>query len=445
MITERRESKAWLFWTALLLLSVFVAVAFVSRLEPSQALTSPVAKGHVAAPLGAGIEGKITYTDVITSYSYLPAVFNDFSFAHLTLSKVAFPATFVAAPGKVVTYTVTIKNEGDTAGTLLTVSDTLPAGFSFLSMAPGSDPGSAPAVNGSQLTWSGSWAMAPGQQRQLIFRVTASQTPGQYTNRVTCTAANAQVPSQAAWATVTVQPPILMQDDFNSGIDRWTAFLNYHYRLEEGQWYWGSYDGTNTSGALTHDCCSGPTHKVASDGLMMYLQPGAQEWTNYRVEAKMLLRGGVNNEGDPEPTSGDPIGLWVRGHYKTSDINAQWVDGYYVVIVGKTDDPVHWVRLAQMQIPGDCTTACDRPQNQYAFNNPFLLQRSADLPGPFEHYRWYTLAVEARGNNIKVFLDGQLLIDYTDTVLPFMSGTVGFKVHETKTASFDDIIVTSLP
>ncbi|MEJ2207777.1 MAG: hypothetical protein P8129_01915 [Anaerolineae bacterium] len=80
----------------------------------------------------------------------------------------------------------------------------------------------------------------------------------------------------------------------------------------------------------------------------------------------------------------------------------------------------------------------------YNFDNPMVKARSEDLPGPFEHYRWYSLAVEVRGANIKVFLEGVLVLDWTDPVLPYLSGTVGFKVHETKTATFDDVIVTPL-
>jgi hypothetical protein len=250
-----------------------------------------------------------------------------------------------------------------------------------------------------------------------------------------------------------MKPPILLQDDFNAGISQWTPFLNYPARLEEGQWYWGPQDGVGGSGALTHDCCAGPTGKVASDALMMYLGDGAEDWTDYRVETKLLLRGGVDRDGNPEPNSGDPIGLWVRGHYQQSDTHAQWVDGYYVVVAGKSDGPEHWVRLAQMQIPGDCTTACNRPQNQYAFNNPFPICDPKEAPGPgcnvtfsgpFVHGSWYTLAVEVRGNHIKVWLDGVLALDYVDEKLPFLTGTVGYKVHETQTASFDDILVRRL-
>jgi hypothetical protein len=233
-----------------------------------------------------------------------------------------------------------------------------------------------------------------------------------------------------------------MQDNFDSGIGLWTAFLNYPPRLEPGQWYYGPHDGVGTSGALTHDCCTGT--KVASDALMMYLQPGAQDWTNYRVEAKMYLTGGVQNDGTPEPNSGDPIGFWIRGHYQDSQYEAQWVSGYYVVIAGKSDGAAHWIRISKIQEPGDCD-ACLKPERLYNFNNPIQKIESADLPGPFEHYRWYKLTVEVRGATIKVWLDDQFILQWTDPILPFLSGTVGFKVHETKTASFDDIVVTQLP
>ena len=96
-------------------------------------------------------------------------------------------------------------------------------------------------------------------------------------------------------------------------------------------------------------------------------------------------------------------------------------------------------------------SACNQPDRQYAFNNvmPLCDLREngcgVSFPGPFEHYRWYTLVVEVRGGNIKAWLDGVLAFDYTDTNQPFLTGTVGYKAHETKTASFDDIIVSPLP
>jgi hypothetical protein len=177
---------------------------------------------------------------------------------------------------------------------------------------------------------------------------------------------------------------------------------------------------------------------------MMYLGEGAQEWTNYRVETMMMLTGGVDGSGNIIPETGDPIGLWVRGHYQDGEYESQWVSGYYVVIVGASDRAVHHVRIAKMQQPGDCD-ACLKPYRMYNFDNPMQKVQSEDLAGAFEHYRWYNLAVEVRDANIKVFVDDQLILDWTDPLLPYLSGTIGVKTHETKDAMFDDVIVTPLP
>jgi hypothetical protein len=81
----------------------------------------------------------------------------------------------------------------------------------------------------------------------------------------------------------------------------------------------------------------------------------------------------------------------------------------------------------------------------YNFDNAIPKARSVDLPGAFAHNRWYKLAVEVRGANIKVYLDDQLVVEWTDLTLPYLSGTVGFAVFRSQTASFDDVIVRALP
>jgi uncharacterized repeat protein (TIGR01451 family) len=439
------QSHSWLFWTSLFLMGLLLVLLSASGFQTSQAAAQLA--GEEAARLNSPTEFQkpatveaIAPTDVITSYAYLPIVYNHFALATLTIDKSVSPATVPPTPGEVVTYSVTITNSGDTTGQLLTIYDTLPAGFTFLGMADGSDIVTNPSGNTGQITWHQPLAMAPGQVIRLRYRVSPSTIEGQYTNYVNVTAAQALIPPTPASATVTVEPAILLQEDFNNGIDRWTPFLNGK-RLEPGQWYWGAGDGVGGSGALTHDCCVGD--KVASDALMMYLGPGAEQWTDYRVETRIFVRGGVDNSGNFEPDAGDPIGFWIRGQYEPSPNWRQWVSGYYVVLVNTGYS--HYVRISQMQIPGDCEGPCYDPLNQYTFDNPFVLTTSAELPGGLAHFYWYTLAVEVRGNRIQVWLDGQKLIDYVDTVLPFMTGTIGFKVHETKTASFDDVIVTRLP
>jgi uncharacterized repeat protein (TIGR01451 family) len=430
-------SRVWLFGIVIFLLVAVVAVVWT--VGSPRSLAAPVPQSARARQAAAA--GSIAAQEPMTYTLFMPALVNNFEPARLVVDKQVWPTSLIAGPGQVVTYTVTISNAGDTTGTLLSVVDTLPAGFVLDGMADGSDVVTLPDGTSGTITWSGSWSLAPDQAMAVAYRVIAGQEPGVWSNQVLVTAQAADVPQAPAVAEILIQPAILLAENFETGIGRWTEFLNHH-RLEPGQWYYGASDGVGGSGGLTHDCCTGS--EVASDALMMYLQPGAQEWTDYRAEARMYLTGGVDKYGNIRPTGGDPIGFWIRGHYQeVTAPESQWVSGYYVVIVGESNDPTHFVRIAKIQQPGDCE-ACLKPDRMYNFDNPMFKARSADLPGPFEHYRWYTLAVEVRGANIKVFLDGELVLDWTDPLLPFTSGTVGFKVHETRTATFDDVIVTPL-
>jgi len=239
-------------------------------------------------------------------FTYLPLVARNFQYAHLTLSKSASPATVTTIDDQEIVYTVTIHNVGDTTGRLTGARDVLPAGFTFLGMAAESDVTQPPAVAGQELTWSLATPIeiAPGGQKQIIYRASHSTQQGQYTNSVTISAAKATVQAGAAQATVTVEPGTLLEDHFESDtqIGRWTPFLNYH-RQAEGQWYWGPADGYNGTGAATMNRYA-VADKDAEDGLLMYLAPGAEEWTDYRLDARIILR-----------TDNHPSGLWVRGQW----------------------------------------------------------------------------------------------------------------------------------
>lgn len=466
------------------------------------------------------------------AFAYLPQVPKDFEFARLIIGKQVSPGVVATAPDNEVVYTVAITNAGDTAGTLLAVTDTLPAGFTFLHMEPGSDVTANPGDVAGSLIWQGSWAMPPDGHLRLIYRVRPNAAAGQYTNRVVVAAHQSSVPRQSAVATllveepiagltagndgptwqgqsttlsaavtagtnvvyawdfgdgttgggspighvypavgtytaivtarngvseqtastgVTIEPAILLQEDFNdpgAGINRWTKFLNY-WRLAQNQWRWEEADGVGGSGAAIQDCWLGGS-KVAEDALLMYLGDGATDWTDYRVETKMLLRGGVREKDNGEiiviEEGGYPVGLWVRGQYQdVGDSNpAGWVTGYYIIVGGKPSNNWMFIRLSQLQTLTDCWgNACDNPQNLYDFNNPHELHE-VTLSRTFNRNQWYSLAVEVRGANIKVYWEGDLVIDYTDTKEPFLTGTVGFKTYKSKTVSFDDVLVTPL-
>jgi hypothetical protein len=229
----------------------------------------------------------------------------------------------------------------------------------------------------------------------------------------------------------TVTPILtLLEDGFDGGLTGgWKHFLNY-WRLRGDQWYWSADSGVNGSGAVAHNCCVNGGE--AEDALMMYLGDGAESWTDYRVEVQLMV-----------PTDKSQWqGLWFRGQYeeRTKKDTAQWVTGYYVMLGRQRA-----VRLLQLQTAEDCQDrACRNSENQYAFNNPYLLREErvdgVELTGGV----WHTLALEVRGNRIKIWVDGVFAFEYVDDKSPFLQGTVGFKTYKAEPVFYDGLIVTPL-
>ncbi len=100
-------------------------------------------------------------------------------------------------------YTITATNPNAVAVPLDTLTDALPAGFSYV---PGSTTGATtanPSVAGQDLTWSG--ISVPGAGSASVhFSVTATSTPGTYTNEATGTSADYTVAPTGPTAPVTV-------------------------------------------------------------------------------------------------------------------------------------------------------------------------------------------------------------------------------------------------
>jgi hypothetical protein len=261
---------------------------------------------------------------------------------------------------------------------------------------------------------------------------------GVYTATVT---ASNNVSQQQAMTEVTIERGVMLEDHFENGIGLWTPFLNYWRLYDEslcgqGQWYWGQDDGVGGSGAATnHRNPCNHEKKEAEDALLMYLGQGAEEWTDYRLEAKINIR-----------TDSHPQGLWVRGQYEDvgDEDTAGWVTGYYIMLGGGADRDSHYVSLKQLQTLEDCWgNACNNPHNLYDFNNPHELTITR-ADGNLTRWAWHSVVVEVRGANVKVWLNGVQYIDYTDEKEPFLTGTVGLKVYKAETVSFDDVIVTPL-
>jgi uncharacterized repeat protein (TIGR01451 family) len=366
-----------------------------------------------------------------SSRAYLPVIYKNVHWAHFTVAKTVVPEELEPVPGAEVVYTVVIVNEGDYPGVVGSVYDILPDGFTYVDMVNGSDVMDDPSGTTGRITWEGPFDVAAHEELRLIYRATINQTPGEYVNVASVIPLVGNAPRWPGSATVTVGSPILLDENFDDTIDRWTKFLNY-WRLTEGQWYWDSDDGVNDSGAADHRCCGNPI-KEAEDALLMYLGEGAEQWTDYRVEAKFNLHEGAG-----------PVGLWVRGQWEPSDIRAQWVTGYYIVTGGRANAETHFVKIAQLQTTTDCwDKACETPENLYNFNNSHdLVQVSLD--GPLTRNAWHTLVVEVQGARIVVWMDGVQALDWTDPKEPFLTGTVGLKTYGVDWVSYDDVVVTPL-
>lgn len=118
------------------------------------------------------------------------------------------------------------------------------------------------------------------------------------------------------------------------------------------------------------------------------------------------------------------MGLWVRGKYiPTDDIgDGKYIEGYY--ISWKADRDRHSVELWRC-----------KPH----FAAPDWLVAGG---GRMDRYVWYDMAVEVRGSNIKVYINGDLVIDHDDSA--FSTGTVGFMTYTVAYGYWDNVLVTPL-
>jgi len=366
-----------------------------------------------------------------TSYVFVPMISRRWGPPTFVLAKSSAVST--VAPGEPVTYTATIANIGSETGVLASISDTLPSAFMYETMLPG-DIISSPLGNSGTIVWSGPITVAGFTTKTLSYRVRASDTPGTYSNKLdvwVAVGSNAFGPAQAS---VEVKKPLLLEDHFEGGIGPgWQPFLNHPTRLHPEQWYWEAGAGYNGSGALSHDKDLGfdpPGSGEADDALYMYMGPGAQQWTDYSFEAKVITRGPGNT------------GLWFRGTYEEDAEHPDWygrkVGGYYFVFT-RTG-----LKFWKMQTEDDCIIpACWHPWYLWHFQNPRLVAENSDLK--LEQDRWYTMKVTVQGAHYVMYVDGVPYFDYTDTGHIFQNGTVGFNTYKLDWGSYDDVIVRPLP
>ncbi len=329
------------------------------------------------------------------------------------------------AQGDSVVYVVKFVNEGVRKGTLNEIRDTLPAGFTFLNMEANSDVKANPAGTSGTIGWTGPFVVEPGQALTLVYRVKVSDVVGTHVNTVTATRDAGAAPVEPATVSVKVKELFLLIEDFETGTDGWEPFLNY-WRLYPEQWYTQAGTGVGGSTGLNHDLCRGVTdprgcERGAHDALYMYQGAGAEQWKNYRLEASMILRKGEKNK---------QMGLWIRGTYNEPadpDIDGKYVTGYYVTFGPGEKRNVLLARLR------------DSGSTAEHFSDPELLVR-ADKS--MVENQWYSFRIDVVDNNIKVWVDGEPLIDHNDST--WDAGTVGFFAYVVEDAAWDNIVVTPL-
>jgi uncharacterized repeat protein (TIGR01451 family) len=155
-------------------------------------------------------------------------IFSPIGAAPASFSKTADAASTPA--GGTNGYTVTVTNPGVVPTTLTSITDSLPAGFSYVTGSTTGATTSDPAVNGQDLTWTGSFVVpaatgnTPGTL-SLHFGVTVSTTPGTYTNSVTGTGTGVTVIPATDTAPITVtavavnHPPTVSAGGPYSGVE----------------------------------------------------------------------------------------------------------------------------------------------------------------------------------------------------------------------------------
>ena len=112
------------------------------------------------------------------AYSHV-TTFSPLGFEGLVTSKTADSPT--STVGTQNGYTITIQNPNPNDVTVTSITDTLPAGFTYVGSSSGAT-NSNPAIVGQNLTWSGSFTVPGTGSISLHFLVTVANTPGDYLN-----------------------------------------------------------------------------------------------------------------------------------------------------------------------------------------------------------------------------------------------------------------------
>ena len=342
----------------------------------------------------------------------------------LFLSKAASPASVVT--GGTVTYDVTISNASAQEEGVAVITDTLPAGYRFVAMDPASGISQLPSGEEGAIAWTGPYTVPGSGELHLIYQVRTAGI-GPAINQVTGLDAKGLTldPAQATVTTTSlraylpfvlrnypeyVPPSTFLEEDFTEGVpDEWTPFLNWP-ELSASDWFWKG-DGT-TWGRLDYN--AGEALELWA--LNMYLGQGAQEWTDYKIEA--TIRSGKEYR---HPLAG----IWFRGTYEERTDDQGGIVGGYLFVFRPDSD---YVYLGYLD-PATRKLESPRWVASTWFENDTNL--------------WYEVTIQVKGNWIRIWVGDKVVLDWVDPQSRWTKGTVGFTVYR-GSGGFDSIKVSPL-
>jgi len=344
----------------------------------------------------------------------------------LSLSKSATPSQ--VATGGLVTYDVAISNGGTITGAVSVISDTLPAGFQFEGVHPDSDIGQAPSGTTGTIVWTGPFTVPQSGDLHLIYRVRTAGV-GSWNNSVvvrdeyghlvgpegssvTTTKFKVYLPLLIRNYPEYVPPQEYLNEEFTQGVpDEWTVFLNWP-ELATKHWYWKG-DGT-TWGRLGFDA----GEALDQWALDMYLGEGAQEWTDYKIEATIRS----------EKQYRHPLTcIWFRGtHQLRTDNQGGDVTGY--IFCMRPDKDLLYLGYV------------DPNERKLTFAGTQWVSAKYFVQDLQE---WYDVTIEVQDNSFTVYIGGNKQFQWWDLENRWTQGTVGFAVYR-GAAGFDSIRVSPL-
>ncbi len=353
----------------------------------------------------------------------------------VSVAKSVDPDKLLPADSRWVTYEVVFTNTYTQPITLDRVTDTLPVDFDFGGMAYGSEVGEPADAGEPEIVWESVVVTGSGTVT-LRYNVRALEAPGEYQNRVEAATGAGLVGPASAELQVSsgkIYIPLALQnyeapsqgielpyiEDFTySALEGWEHFTNWP-DLSADRWYWAGDEGVWGIYNYEYDLVQ-PENTGYS--LFLFNADGAQEWTDYRIEASLK---DVKEENQKKGLSG----IWFRGNYENSGaLDGKMVGGYYVYMKPGDD------HLYLMRTPTDNPTFGAHQVVADYYYGPLI-----------GHKHWYDFAIEVEGPHIEVwFGDAEAgmvkAFDWTDPLDAWPQGTVGLSVYNTSTR-FDYVYV----